>query len=329
MIDYVFTNDCRFKYILSYFGDDVEDYKCGMCDNCTASDRIADSSVEYISDIILNTISEADSPLPENSVIKIIRGEKEKNSFANFEYFGTASNYSNTEIKIVFQNMLSKKFLMKTGGTNKFLEITDEGLKKAGVKEHPEEVPNKYDKGLELYHTLRQVRKRASEKFLQTQYLLRPDDVLKEVVKRKPKTKAALLDVEGFNNRMFNKIGNDILEAIERYSEEEEGMQNEIDIPQNIKETYNLLSKKYTLKEISQLRKLSEAIISMQVETILEYHPDTEIDFLFDTKSENRIREEIKKGYSSLKELKERLPSNISYAQIRIAVAKHKFTPQD
>jgi ATP-dependent DNA helicase RecQ len=329
MIDYVFTNDCRFKYILSYFGEDVKDYKCGMCDNCTASDRIADSSVEYISDIILNTISEADSPLPENSVIKIIRGEKEKNSFANFEYFGTASNYSNTEIKIVFQNMLSKKLLMKTGGKNKFLELTDEGLKIASVKERPEEAPNEYDKGLELYHTLRQVRKRASEKFLQTQYLLCPDDVLKEVVKRKPKTKAALLDVEGFNNRMFNKIGNDILEAIERYSEEEEGMQNEIDIPQNIKETYNLLSKKYTLKEISQLRKLSEAIISMQVETILEYHPDTEIDFLFDTKSENRIREEIKKGYSSLKELKERLPSNISYAQIRIAAAKHKFTPQD
>jgi ATP-dependent DNA helicase RecQ len=328
MIDYVHTNDCRFKFILSYFGEEVEDYKCGMCDNCTASDRIADSSVEYISDIILNTITEADSPLPESSLIKIVRGEKEKNSFANFEYFGTASNYSNAEIKIILQNMFSKKLLSKTSGKNNYLELTDGGLNKAGRDKPVEKPSSNYDKRLELYHTLRQVRKRASDKFLQTQYLLCPDEVLKEVVKRIPRTKAALLGVEGFNNRMFNKIGNDILEAITRYSEEEESTQNEIDIPQNIKETYNLLSKKYTLKEISQLRKLSEAIISMQIETILEYYPESEIDFLFDVKSNERIKEEIKKGYSSLKELKERLPSNISYAQIRITAAKNKFTPQ-
>ncbi|UCH65773.1 MAG: helix-turn-helix domain-containing protein, partial [Ignavibacterium sp.] len=328
MIDFVFTNDCRFKYILSYFGEDVEDYKCGMCDNCTASDRIADSSVEYISDIILNTISEVESPLPESSVIKIVRGEKEKSSFANFEYFGTASNYTNAEIKIVLQNMLSKKLVAKSGGKNKFLGLTDEGLKLTNRKKPIEEAPNDYDKRLELYHTLKQVRKRASEKFLQTQYLLCPDEVLKEVVKRRPKTKAALLGVEGFNNRMFNKIGNDLLEAIERYSDEEKSERNEKDIPQNIKETYNLLSQKYTLKEIAQLRKVSEAIISMQIETILEYYPESKIDFLFDTESNKRIINEIRKGYSSLKELKERLPSNISYAQIRILAAKHKFTPQ-
>ena len=134
----------------------------------------------------------------------------------------------------------------------------------------------------------------------------RLQEFIKEVVKRKPRTKADLLQVEGFNNRMFNKIGNDILEAIERYSEAENSKQRDTDIPMNIKETYNLLSKKYTLNEISQLRKLSEAIISMQIETILEYYPESEIDFLFDVESNERINEEIKKGYSSLKELKER-----------------------
>ena len=146
--------------------------------------------------------------------------------------------------------------------------------------------------------------------------------------KRKPRTKAALLEVEGFNNRMFNKIGHDFLEAITRYSEKEESTEREIDIPQNIKETFNLLSKKYTLKEIGQLRKLSEPVISMHIESILEYYPNSQIDFLFEPESYERIKEEIKKGYSSLKELKERLPSNISYAQIRITAAKHKFTLQ-
>jgi len=328
MIDYVFTNDCRFKFILSYFGEEVEEYKCRLCDNCNTSDRIADTSVEYISEIIVNTISEANSPLPESSIIKIVRGEKEKNSFANFEYFGTASNYSITEIKIVLQNMLSKKLLTKSGDKNKFLELTNEGLKKAGSIKPPDEEKNEYDKGLELYHTLRQIRKRASEKFLQTPYLLCPDTILKQVAKKQPNTKSALVEIEGFNNRMFNKLGNDFLEAITRYSEKEESTQHKTNIPQNIKETFNLLSKKYTLKEITKLRKLSEPVISMQIESILEYYPDIEIDFLFAPESYDRINKEIKKGYSSLKELKERLPSNISYAQIRIIAAKYKFSLQ-
>ena len=329
MIDFVYTKDCRFKYILRYFGEEVEDFKCGMCDNCNAFSRITDTSIEYISNIIFNTISEANATLPENSLLKIVRGEKEKSSFANFEYFGALSNYSSTEIKIVLQSMLSKNLLNKSGAKNKFIEIINEGLNKTDRNKPLDEERNKYDKGLELYHILREIRKRSSEKFLQTPYLLCPDEILKQVVKRMPKTKETLLEIEGFNNRMFNKIGNDFLEAITRYSENEVNTENKIDIPQNIKETFNLLKKKYTLKEIAQLRKLSEPVISMQIETILEYYPDSQIDFLFEPESYNRIKEEIKKGYSSLKELKKRLPSNITYAQIRISTAKHKFTLQN
>jgi uncharacterized protein YpbB len=65
----------------------------------------------------------------------------------------------------------------------------------------------------------------------------------------------------------------------------------------------------------------------MQIETILEYYPQCKIDFLFDLDSYNKIVAELKKGYSSLKELKERLPNKISYAQIRIAVAKNNVIP--
>jgi len=34
MRSFAFTNDCRFKLILNYFGEEVKNYKCGKCDNC-------------------------------------------------------------------------------------------------------------------------------------------------------------------------------------------------------------------------------------------------------------------------------------------------------
>ena len=66
----------------------------------------------------------------------------------------------------------------------------------------------------------------------------------------------------------------------------------------------------------------------MQIETILEYDPSLEIVNLFDVKLKEMIENEMAKGYSNLKELKSRLPSQASYAMIRICIAKNKTTSQ-
>jgi ATP-dependent DNA helicase RecQ len=277
--------------------------------------------------MILRTLAEADNPLPEKSIINILKGEREKESFADFESFGAAVNYDKSEIKIIFQHLISKKFLTRMEGKNRYFEITNTGLAKVDDILAPVLKTDDYEKDLELYHILRAIRKKTSERFMQTQYLLCPDDVLRSVAKNKPLTKAELLNIPSFNNRMFNKIGEDFLEAIKSYTKKNKEVKRKGEVPSSIKETYKLLLKNYSLKEIAQLRKLTEPVVSMQIETILEYYPQCKIDFLFDLDSYNKIVAELKKGYSSLKELKERLPNKISYAQIRIAVAKNNVIP--
>ena len=63
-------------------------------------------------------------------------------------------------------------------------------------------------------------------------------------------------------------------------------------------------------------------------ETIIEYQPDTDISHLYNKDIHELIYSEMKKGYENLKDLKKRLPSKITYPQIRIAAAKHKFNSQ-
>ena len=80
---------------------------------------------------------------------------------------------------------------------------------------------------------------------------------------------------------MFNKIGREFLDGIESFKKKNtEVKQNASlltkenrEMPQNIKETYILLKKGYPLNSIASLRNLSEAVISMQIETIIEYEP--------------------------------------------------------
>ena len=325
MIDFVFTKECRFKYILNYFGENLNTYNCGKCDNCTTSQKISDSASEYLSELILKTLAEADNQLPENSLVRILTGDREKESYSKFATFGAGANYSKSEIILVLHNLITQKLADRLSGKHRLVEISAKGFSRIKDIFTPEIQQPDYEKDLYLYNILREIRKQASEKFLQTPYLLCPDEVLRKVAKEKPKTRAALLSIEGFNTRMFNKIGMDFLEAIEHSPKETELLKKDRELPQNIKATYDLLLKKYDLKEIAQLRKLSEAVISMQVETILEYQPGVDIEFLFGQENLDKINKEIRKGYSSLKEIKERLPGDVTYAQIRIAVAKNKY----
>jgi ATP-dependent DNA helicase RecQ len=162
---------------------------------------------------------------------------------------------------------------------------------------------------------------------MQSGYLICPDNVLREVVKKKPVNKNDLLSIKGFNSRMINKVGNEFIEVINNYLGEVKDEKPEFKkskLPQNIVQTQKLLKKKYTLKDLSEALRLSEAVVSMQIETIIEYDPETDISHLFEKETQDSILMEIKKGYRNIKDLKERLPSRITYPQIRITAAKYR-----
>jgi len=332
MTEFAYTKKCRFNFILNYFGERLDDYRCGKCDNCLAGERITDSTVEYISEIIIGTLDEAEKPLDENALINILQGNKLKNSFEKFREFGTCTNFEKEDIKIVVQELAAKQFINRTSGAKRFLDLTEKGkenLVKAGtITEEAVPVKN-YEENLYLFNLLRDARKNASEKFLQTGNVICPDELLREVVEKKPVTKAGLLAILGFNNRMFNKIGNDFLEIINEFIKNNPintYRKEDRTLPKNIHKTYELLLRKYSLQSISELRKLSEAVISMQIETILEYKPETDIDFLLEDEIFKKIKKQVEIGYNNLKDLKDKLPSSVPYSLIRIAAAKLKYT---
>ncbi|MCA2005576.1 MAG: HRDC domain-containing protein, partial [Ignavibacterium sp.] len=239
MRNFVYVKDCRFRYILNYFGQNIESYLCGKCDNCSSTNSFA-----------LNV------NFPEEAI--------------------------------------------------------------------PDDLPiNDYDKNLELFHLLSEVRKSVAKKFMQTPNLICPDSVLAKISQLKPDDKYKLMMIEGFTQRMFNKIGNDFLEVIQDYLKKNNS-ESEKNLPQNVNETLQLLNKKFSLKEIAQLRKLDEAIISMQIETILSNYPDIDISSVLTEKDLDAIGNAIKDGYENLIELKKKLDEKYSIPLLRIALAKIK-----
>ena len=75
---------------------------------------------------------------------------------------------------------------------------------------------------------------------------------------------------------------------------------------------------------MSSLTKLPEAVVSVQIETLLEFIPDLNINSLFDKGELELIESQMDNEILEMKELKQQLPASISYGKIRIALAKRR-----
>jgi ATP-dependent DNA helicase RecQ len=329
MVDYVFTDECRFRFILKYFGENLDNYNCNKCDRCLTDVKSTENIKKYISEVILKTLAESKKNLTGTLLINILRGNAKSFDNPEISSFGVCRNYTRDELKRIIHSLIDQEFISEIKEKQKLLKITRKGFTEIGdaAPNNNTAVSENYLENLGLYNQLREARSRISKKFNQNGLIICPDEIMREIATRKPKTKTEFLLVNGTSPRMFNKIGEDFLEIIRNYvndSYKQIETEERKNLPLNIQETYSLLKKGYKLKDISQLRKTSEAIISMQIESIIEYDPKIDIGHLFNPDELKKIIAEIEKGYDDLKDLKYRLDDSVSYPMLRIAVAKHR-----
>jgi uncharacterized protein YpbB len=119
---------------------------------------------------------------------------------------------------------------------------------------------------------------------------------------------------------MFNKIGIEFLEIVKEHSKSVIS-DSPLDIPKHIEQTYQLVNKGYSLGEISQLQKLPESILSMQIESIIKFNPEGDYKKLINADEFELIKSTIFEVGEDLKTIKNELPNNISYAKIRVVKA--------
>jgi uncharacterized protein YpbB len=120
---------------------------------------------------------------------------------------------------------------------------------------------------------------------------------------------------------MFNKIGIEILECLAEHNQKTDSEKKLSDLPKHIVQTYKLVTKGYSLKEISNLLKLPESIVSLQIESIIGFNPGGNYEKLIPKTEFDEIYSKIKRANEDIKEIKKRTTSKISYSSIRVVNA--------
>ena len=259
------------NFILKYFGDNTYD-KCGQCDNCSQSDE-TEVPEEYIFDKILHLLHESRRSIKFNEIVSYLKSGKSRKKIES-PFGASCSHFTKEEIESAL-NKLAVKGFVKIYSEIVVISERGKNYMTIDVEDNTAEiaVPDNYEKKLHLFNRLKEIRKSVAHKFGQPERMIISDEVLQKISQQMPSTRSELLEVEGFTSRMFNKIGDDIVDLLTemREKEEKEDKKDLGSLPENLADTHKLLRKKTGVEDIAKSLSLPETIISLQIETIIQY----------------------------------------------------------
>jgi DNA-binding CsgD family transcriptional regulator len=205
----------------------------------------------------------------------------------------------------------------------------------SGKKQSSSDVPNS-----ELFDTMKRWRDMVCEESGMPIYMVANQNALKEIATYLPFTKKDLMQISGFGKAKADKYGDDILEAVQDYCSRnnlESNMRAKEEYPKKERKekpleektptnivSYNLFKEGKTVAEIANERNMTAGTIEGHLATFLATG-EIDINKMVSEEKQLLIKEAVKiHGRSSTKILKDNLPEDISYGEIRMVMAVEK-----
>ncbi len=349
MVQFCETKSCRRKYLLNYFGEEAPDY-CGSCDTCLNKPALQDSTI--IAQKILSTVSRINQSFGMRYVVDILKGshgEKIREAHKTLSVFGIGKDKPKEEWIHYTKELIQYNYLKQSEGEFPVLKLTErsqavlfEGEKvylTAPIQTTISKEPviyqqHAYDKV--LFEHLKKLRNQIAHSENVPAYLILSDSSLLDLATYLPLHKNDLTKISGFGAFKIEKYGMPFLELIQNYCNEH-NLETQIELKQPKKSrkptatrerasdtkrvSLELYYQNKSTNEIATQRELSVSTI----EAHLSYFISTgelNINAFVPPDKQELIEEAIQKyGSLSLKLLKDNLPEEISYGEIRMAVA--------
>jgi ATP-dependent DNA helicase RecQ len=175
----------------------------------------------------------------------------------------------------------------------------------------------------QLREYLREWRRNTASDLGVAAFIVLHDTALDALCAAKPSTLQALRAVSGFGDKKVERYGQEILEALQRFENGERASNNWQAAASHPREdTLQLLEEGRTFEEIAQIRSRKVSTVMEMVAKLIE---EGETDFRMQWFSSERyaqIASAVQKfGKERLKPVKEALPEEITYGEIRLVAA--------
>lgn len=341
------------KIFTELFWDEAPDY-CGSCDVCLNKPLLKEATV--IAQKILSAVVRLKESFGARYVVDVLRGssnEKMREEHKSLSVYGIGKDVAKEEWLHYTKELVHADYLKQSDGQFPVLQLTDKGravlFKKEPVylsapvnieiaKEPVIYQEHSYEK--ELFEKLKQLRNKMAREENVPPYIIFSDSTLLDLATYLPLTKTDILKISGFGAFKAEKYGEPFLEAVQDYciayklptrinlkqakpakkTKASSATERSSDTKQL---TYLMYNEGKTINEIADERGLSASTI----ESHLSYYiarGDLDIDTFVSKHKQQAIKKAAEIfGLESLKVLKDNLPEEITYGEIRMVVANN------
>ncbi|MCG8384252.1 MAG: DNA helicase RecQ [Cytophagales bacterium] len=350
MADYGDLKTCRRRYLLQYFGEQAGPY-CGNCDNCLNNYEEIDAT--EIAQKALSAVVRLEQRFGANYVIDFLRGsasQKIWEGHKTLKTFGVGAELSKEDWRHYINELLQHGLLKRSQGQYPVLQLTDQSMKvlhghesvtlTKAVKPSPVTVGEEHPEvHAELAVQLKELRKMIADSENVPAYVVFSDASLQELVMYLPATEAELERINGFGEVKVKRYGQVILEQIISYCKPL-GLTSQLPATSLKRKreksspgethfkTLELLQSGKTIDEIASARGLAPGTIESHLDKLIKMGKLRAKEVV----SENRINEILKVLSNTqdvgLRPIKEQLPEDFSYGEIRMVVSDHQLNPK-
>ena len=175
----------------------------------------------------------------------------------------------------------------------------------------------------ELLEYLRAWRREISRRDNVPAFIVLHDRTLEDLCRKQPRNRSELLQVEGIGERKAELYGQEILEAFQQFGEGARAPQQEEARESPMEETIRLLKEGRSFQEIADIR---QRRLNTILDTVADLIEKRRIEFDERWIAADRIRQieeaAARLGIDRAKPIKEALPDDIAYGEIRIVLSR-------
>lgn len=182
----------------------------------------------------------------------------------------------------------------------------------------------------ELREFLREWRRTAARERGTAAYIVMHDTSLDELCRARPRTLSELRRVSGFGDKKTEMYGQGILDALAEFSRGARAVRQEEEKAKPAEETKRLLAEGHTFEEIAKTRGRQ---LSSVVSLVVGLMERGELEFQsgwMDAEKQAQIEGVcLRLGFERLKPLKDALPPEISYDEIKLVAARLRLEQEN
>ena len=224
---------CRHKAILTYFGQDLKKDNCEACDVCHGDiDLVEDPLID--AQKILSCIVRLKESFGGDYTAAVLMGSKDtrimENRHNSLSTYGLMSHHTKNIVRDWIEQLAAQGYIKKTDEF-KVLKVTAKGWLVLNGKESPRllrpvkrlpkdrrvsKIAMETWEGVDnrLFEELRKLRRQFADKKGVPAYIVFSDAALRDMARKRPKTKEEMLHVNGVGETKLRQYGSSFLNVI-------------------------------------------------------------------------------------------------------------------